>query len=84
MKEPAYGSEEWHRAVQEERARLEAEHGTVWNTSEVGKRFEIRSFRAPYCFARDEENGEEVILAFQHSPRFYWLARRTGRFSQRV
>lgn len=73
MNKPKYGTPEWDEYVQEERERLEGEHGKVYDTDEVQKKFEVKGFRAPYCVAVDKETNKDVVLAFQHSPRFYWV-----------
>jgi hypothetical protein len=58
----------------EVRAELEAKYGAdnVFNTEEAIEKFNIEGFRAPFCFGTDRETGEDVVLSFIHSPRFYW------------
>jgi len=55
-----------------ERKRLEAEHGQVWNTEELGRDFEVRCFMAPFVVVRRKKDGVDGALLFQHHPRFYF------------
>jgi hypothetical protein len=55
-----------------DRAELEARYGQVWDTSELGRDFEVVSFAAPLVIARNKATGEVGSLFFQHMPRFYW------------
>ncbi len=34
------------------REALEAEHGQVWDTQELGRDFQVEGFAAPYCIVR--------------------------------
>lgn len=72
---PKYETPEWNEYEAEVRAELEEKVGKdkVFNTSEAQARFKIHGFLAPYCTAEDRETGEQVVLAFIHSPRLYWL-----------
>ena len=72
MTEPKYGTPEWDEYVAQVRKELEEDHGEVYDTNEVGKHFKIEGFLAPFCTGTDKETGERVVLAFRHSPRFYW------------
>lgn len=54
------------------RARLEALHGTVWDTDQMRADFEVLQYAAPYVAVRRRADGVEGSLVFQHSPRFYW------------
>lgn len=56
----------------QERQRLEAKHGQVWNTSELQQDFEVLGFAAPLIVARRRSDGCLGSLFFQHEPRFYW------------
>ena len=55
-----------------ERKRLEALHGQVWNTDELGREFEVIGFAAPLVVVRRKSDGRKGSLEFQHSPRFYF------------
>ena len=55
-----------------ERAALEALHGQVWNTTELGQDFEVTGFLAPYVGVRRKSDGVRDSLLFQHMPRFYF------------
>lgn len=54
------------------RAELEARYGTVWDTEELKRDFEVLGFSAPCVVVRWKSNGEIGTLMFQHSPRFYF------------
>jgi hypothetical protein len=56
-----------------ERKRLEAKVGEVWDTKEVQKVFEITAFLAPFVQATHRETGKVGTLMFQHMPRFYFM-----------
>jgi hypothetical protein len=73
---PKYGSPEWDEFVDEERLRLARIYGSdnVYYNQEVTEDYKIRSFLAPFVFATRRSDGKEVVLDFQHSPRFYWYA----------
>ena len=55
-----------------ERAALEALHGQVWNTAELGQDFEVTGFLAPFVGVRRKSDGVRGSLMFQHMPRFYF------------
>ena len=55
-----------------ERARLEAQHGKVYDTSELSAEFEVLGFAAPFVVVRERATGKKGTLMFQHSPRFYF------------
>jgi len=57
---------------QTERARLEAVHGKVWDTSELQQEFSPQGFAAPFIIVQKKDTGEIGSLMFQHSPRFYF------------
>lgn len=54
------------------RATLEAEHGTVWDTDELGRDFEVIGFLAPFVVVRRKSDGKKGSVQFQHSPRLYY------------
>ena len=56
----------------EERRRLEAAHGQVWNTDEMANDFEGLSFAAPFIIVRRKSDNQKGSLEFQHMPRFYF------------
>ena len=56
----------------DERAMLEAEHGDVWDTSELTQAFEVLGFMAPFVVVRRKSDGKKGSLMFQHIPRFYF------------
>jgi len=56
----------------QERKRLEAEHGQVWNTEDLSRDFSVEGFCAPCVFVRRKADGVRGSLFFQHNPRFYY------------
>lgn len=54
------------------RQALEAEHGQVWDTSELQDEFEALGFMAPLIVVRRRSDGVRGSLEFQHSPRLYF------------
>ncbi len=54
------------------RETLEAEHGQVWNTQELGQDFQVEGFAAPYVVVKRKSDGQRGTLMFQHHPRFYF------------
>jgi hypothetical protein len=54
------------------REALEAEHGQVWDTEELGRDFEVQGFMAPFVVARRKSDSVRGSLMFQHQPRFYY------------
>jgi hypothetical protein len=54
------------------REALEAQHGQVWDTSELRRDFAVEGFLAPYCIVRRKADGQRGSLLFQASPRFYF------------
>jgi len=54
------------------REALEAQHGQVWTTEELGQDFEVIGFMAPLVVVRRKSDGKKGSLEFQHSPRFYF------------
>jgi len=54
------------------REALEAEHGQVWDTSQLADDFEVIGFMAPLAVVRRRADGVKGSLEFQHHPRFYF------------
>jgi len=54
------------------RAELEAQHGQVWDTSQLQEDFQVVGFLAPVVVVRRRSDGIEGSLLFQNSPRFYY------------
>lgn len=54
------------------RALMEAQHGQVWNSSELQRDFEVLSFCAPCVVVRRKSDQVRGTLYFSHSPRFYY------------
>jgi len=54
------------------RESLEAEHGQVWTSDELGVQFRVEGFAAPCAIVRDRKTGIRGTMMFQHSPRFYF------------
>jgi len=51
---------------------LQATHGQVWDTDELGRDFEVIGFGAPFVVVRRKSDGAKGSLMFQHRPRFYF------------
>ena len=54
------------------REALEAEHGQVWDTKQLGEDFNVEGFSAPYVVVRRKSDGQRGSLMFQNNPRFYF------------
>ncbi len=54
------------------REALEAQHGQVWDTQQLGQDFTVEGFMAPYVVVRRKLDGQRGSLMFQHNPRFYF------------
>jgi hypothetical protein len=54
------------------RETLEAQHGRVWDTQELGQEFEVIGFLAPVVLVRRKSDGVKGSLEFQHHPRLYF------------
>jgi hypothetical protein len=54
------------------REALEAKHGQVWSTDQLGDDFDVIGFSAPVVVVRRKSDGVKGSLMFQHSPRFYF------------
>ena len=51
---------------------LEAQHGQVWTTDQLGTDFSVTGFMAPYVVVRRKSDGQVGSLEFTHMPRFYF------------
>jgi hypothetical protein len=51
---------------------LEARHGQVWDTQQLGQDFTVEGFMAPYVVVKRKADGQRGSLMFQHSPRYYF------------
>ncbi len=56
----------------EERKRLEAIHGQVWETTELTQDFEVIGFMAPFVVVEEKATGKKGTMMFQHYPRLYF------------
>lgn len=54
------------------REALEAQHGQVWDTSELTNEFDVIGFAAPMVVVCRKSDGVKGSLEFQHQPRFYF------------
>lgn len=54
------------------REALEAEHGQVWDTRQLGEDFDVIGFAAPWVVMRRTTDGQRGSLFFQATPRFYY------------
>jgi hypothetical protein len=54
------------------REALQAQHGPVWDTAQLGEEFEVIGFLAPYVVVRRRKDGVKGSLEFQHNPRLYF------------
>ena len=54
------------------REAIEAQHGQVWDTSELQTEFEAIGFLAPFIVVRRRSDGVRGSLMFQATPRFYF------------
>jgi hypothetical protein len=63
------------------REALEAKHGQVWDTNELGEDFDVLGFAAPLVVVRRKSDGVRGSLYFQHNPLLLWFSARvrTGR-----
>jgi len=57
---------------QAERAKLEAEHGQVWDTKELQDDYNVVGFMAPCVVVERKSDGKRGSMYFQHNPRYYW------------
>jgi hypothetical protein len=51
---------------------LEAQHGQVWDTSQLSEDYEVLGFMAPIVVVRRRSDRQKGSLYFQHQPRFYF------------
>lgn len=54
------------------RSELESKHGQVWDTTELGRDYEVLGFAAPFVVVRRKSDGVKGSLMFQHRPRYYF------------
>jgi len=54
------------------REALEAEHGQVWDTKQLGDDFDVIGFAAPLVVVRRKSDDQKGSLFFQANPRFYF------------
>ena len=54
------------------REALEAEHGQVWDTRQLGEDFDVLGFMAPVVVVRRKGDGQKGSLLFQARPRYYF------------
>lgn len=54
------------------REALEAQHGQVWDTTQLQEDFTVLGFMAPLIAVRRKSDGIRGSLFFQHSPRYYF------------
>jgi len=55
-----------------ERAALVAQHGQVWDATELARDFVVEGFMAPFVVVRRKADGVVGSLMFQHHPRYYF------------
>jgi len=51
---------------------LEAQHGKIWTTKELGDDFEVIGFMAPFVVVRRRVDGVEGSLEFQEPAQVYF------------
>ncbi len=51
---------------------LEANHGKVWDTSELQAEFTVLGFMAPFVVVQRKSDGVKGSVKFQHDPRLYY------------
>lgn len=54
------------------REALEAEHGQVWDTRQLGEDFDVLGFAAPLVVVKRKSDGQKGSLFFQARPRYYF------------
>ena len=59
-------------AVPGDREALEAEHGQVWDTTQLRQDFEVIGFLAPLVVVRRKADSAKGSLEFQSGPRYYF------------
>jgi len=60
------------RAVDPDRAALEAEYGEVFDTDEVTEKFSVEGFMAPFVVVTRKSDGVRGSLMFRSRPRYYF------------
>ena len=60
------------KAEEEERAKLGAQMGDVWDTQELQRDFDVIGFQAPFVVVKRKKDGAKGSLEFQHMPRYYF------------
>ena len=58
--------------VDDVRKALEAEHGIVYDTSELTACYKVEGFMAPWVCVERRSDGVSGTMQFQHCPRFYY------------
>ena len=56
----------------QERARLEATYGQVWDKDQLRQDFEVLQFAAPMVIVTRRADGVRGTIYFTHMPRFYY------------
>ncbi len=51
---------------------LPGENDPQWDTQELQRDFDVKSFAAPYVFVVRKSDGVEGTLQFNHAPRIYF------------
>ena len=54
------------------RADLEAQHGPVWDYTQLRQDFDVLGFAAPYVVVVRKSDRQKGSLCFTHSPRLYY------------
>ncbi len=55
-----------------DRERLEAHYGRVWDTEQLRRDFDVQGFMAPFVLVNRRSDDKRGTLMFQHAPRFYF------------
>jgi hypothetical protein len=63
---------ELHTPSEITRESLTAQHGRVWDTSDLSADFEVRGFMAPYVIVRRKSDGLMGSMEFTYMPRCYF------------
>lgn len=56
----------------QEREKLEAQYGQVWDTRDLARDFIVIGFMAPLIVVQRKTDGVKGSLEFQNMPRFYF------------
>ena len=59
-------------AEPDSREALEAKHGQVWDTDQLGEDFDVFGFAAPLVVVRRKSDDQKGSLLFQAEPRIYF------------